>query len=343
MASFCCGPSASSLIALRNGQGSDGIGEKNSDHEKLNLSWKYPTKIEMSFRTIAGKKPTPVQLAFGKLFCLMSHAVFPFWAYKTSKQGPGCLIIEPHSCGMISSVMKLNSLELVENPSPVCVTFVDTAQLRIFLNSFGENQNVEMNMGRTKQAYQERRNRMGVGMCVLFAAGDEKGRPSTSFSMWGWDSEHSKPYDDEAKAFGDALNQAQLKECHYITLDLKNKSVQGSKIGDVVYPDFLEQKIAEHRNDRNETSGQTNHNIHLQQMVDDVMKNPSRLNTMVKLVEKMKLSSSDESRICGYCGKTKEKMLRCSKCKAVYYCSAMCQRPHWKQHKKTCKTVDGAK
>lgn len=40
--------------------------------------------------------------------------------------------------------------------------------------------------------------------------------------------------------------------------------------------------------------------------------------------------------ICGHCGKTADeagkKLLRCSRCAAVYYCNAECQKQQWKQH-----------
>ena len=41
-------------------------------------------------------------------------------------------------------------------------------------------------------------------------------------------------------------------------------------------------------------------------------------------------------RACTNCGKTKNGMGFCIKCRAVYYCSRDCQTSHWKQHKKVC-------
>jgi hypothetical protein len=38
---------------------------------------------------------------------------------------------------------------------------------------------------------------------------------------------------------------------------------------------------------------------------------------------------------CAYCGEDGQK--RCSRCKAVKYCSKGCQRTHWAEHKITCK------
>eukprot|EP00163_Fabomonas_tropica_P013445 TRINITY_DN24980_c0_g1_i1.p1 TRINITY_DN24980_c0_g1~~TRINITY_DN24980_c0_g1_i1.p1 ORF type:complete len:162 (+),score=19.98 TRINITY_DN24980_c0_g1_i1:209-694(+) len=44
---------------------------------------------------------------------------------------------------------------------------------------------------------------------------------------------------------------------------------------------------------------------------------------------------------CEYpaCRRALTEKLRCSKCKAVYYCGAEHQRSHWKEHKATCKAV----
>eukprot|EP00736_Rhodelphis_marinus_P002819 Rmarinus@m.20108 len=40
---------------------------------------------------------------------------------------------------------------------------------------------------------------------------------------------------------------------------------------------------------------------------------------------------------CFLCGKSLEKPLRCSQCKSVYYCSTVCQRSNWREHKRRCK------
>ena len=40
--------------------------------------------------------------------------------------------------------------------------------------------------------------------------------------------------------------------------------------------------------------------------------------------------------ICNDCGKKGPNMLRCSRCKEVWYCDAVCQRRAWKAHKKLC-------
>jgi hypothetical protein len=48
--------------------------------------------------------------------------------------------------------------------------------------------------------------------------------------------------------------------------------------------------------------------------------------------------SSAPTDCCAKCGgKGKPKLLACSKCKGVKYCSTACQKDDWKQHKITCK------
>ena len=47
--------------------------------------------------------------------------------------------------------------------------------------------------------------------------------------------------------------------------------------------------------------------------------------------------------VCGACGATGRPLSKCSRCKAVGYCSKACQRPHWKNgHKDTCQTPSPA-
>jgi hypothetical protein len=41
------------------------------------------------------------------------------------------------------------------------------------------------------------------------------------------------------------------------------------------------------------------------------------------------------------CGKDMASM-KCSRCQAVRYCNADCQRLHWAEHKKACKTAGAA-
>ena len=41
-------------------------------------------------------------------------------------------------------------------------------------------------------------------------------------------------------------------------------------------------------------------------------------------------------RTCATCSKMALKMLRCSRCKAAFYCDAACQKRHWREHKAAC-------
>ena len=43
---------------------------------------------------------------------------------------------------------------------------------------------------------------------------------------------------------------------------------------------------------------------------------------------------------CGFCGSLAE--VKCSNCKAIYYCDRNCQKRHWKQHKTACKQIKTA-
>ena len=42
---------------------------------------------------------------------------------------------------------------------------------------------------------------------------------------------------------------------------------------------------------------------------------------------------------CYYCNSTEKKLLKCSRCNEVWYCSKKCQAEHWKIHKTVCKVV----
>lgn len=39
---------------------------------------------------------------------------------------------------------------------------------------------------------------------------------------------------------------------------------------------------------------------------------------------------------CENCSKINNDLLRCSRCKIVYYCDQECQRANWPEHKKVC-------
>jgi hypothetical protein len=41
-------------------------------------------------------------------------------------------------------------------------------------------------------------------------------------------------------------------------------------------------------------------------------------------------------RTCAACGNQALQMLKCSRCKAAFYCDAACQKRHWREHKAAC-------
>ena len=43
-----------------------------------------------------------------------------------------------------------------------------------------------------------------------------------------------------------------------------------------------------------------------------------------------------EDRVCGFC-ETGAPMMRCSRCKTIFYCTEECQKEHWGEHKIKCK------
>jgi len=48
-----------------------------------------------------------------------------------------------------------------------------------------------------------------------------------------------------------------------------------------------------------------------------------------------------DMQVCAFCEESPLRaaltLKQCGKCKKVMYCSAGCQKAHWKLHKKTCK------
>ena len=43
---------------------------------------------------------------------------------------------------------------------------------------------------------------------------------------------------------------------------------------------------------------------------------------------------------CSFCGEQEMDLLRCGRCKSVFYCSKVCQKQHWKKgHKERCKAM----
>lgn len=47
--------------------------------------------------------------------------------------------------------------------------------------------------------------------------------------------------------------------------------------------------------------------------------------------------TTQQGKTCGHCSNTGDNLLRCSRCKCVYYCNAQCQKSHWPSHKVICK------
>jgi hypothetical protein len=46
-------------------------------------------------------------------------------------------------------------------------------------------------------------------------------------------------------------------------------------------------------------------------------------------------------RTCAACGQPDVQMLKCSRCKAAFYCGAACQKRHWREHKAACAAASG--
>lgn len=44
---------------------------------------------------------------------------------------------------------------------------------------------------------------------------------------------------------------------------------------------------------------------------------------------------------CDQCGKTRDSLKHCAKCKTTHYCDRDCQNAHWKTHKKECARLAG--
>ena len=55
--------------------------------------------------------------------------------------------------------------------------------------------------------------------------------------------------------------------------------------------------------------------------------------------------SARSTEVCAFCEESPLRaaftLSRCGKCRQVCYCSAGCQKAHWKLHKKSCKEPEG--
>ena len=54
--------------------------------------------------------------------------------------------------------------------------------------------------------------------------------------------------------------------------------------------------------------------------------------------ESITLTDPSPVQQCSACGEESRAMSACSRCKKVYYCNAVCQKKHWKVHKRVCKS-----
>jgi len=66
------------------------------------------------------------------------------------------------------------------------------------------------------------------------------------------------------------------------------------------------------------------------------------LGSKVETASSLSSSRGHDMRCCGFCGLSAAKagkLLVCSRCKKEYYCSANCQKSHWRLHKQTCGTA----
>jgi len=101
-------------------------------------------------------------------------------------------------------------------------------------------------------------------------------------------------------------------------------------------------KSAQKSKETLEKAGLTNHadyesNLRLIQLINKKisMKDMNALFERVRKKESAQFSSAQGSFSCSVCGKPTNK--NCSVCKAIYYCSAVCQKEDWKRHKTECK------
>ena len=50
----------------------------------------------------------------------------------------------------------------------------------------------------------------------------------------------------------------------------------------------------------------------------------------------------DDEHFCSNCGKTGDDLKGCNSCRCIRYCSAKCQKKHWKHHKADCRRIKAA-
>jgi hypothetical protein len=69
----------------------------------------------------------------------------------------------------------------------------------------------------------------------------------------------------------------------------------------------------------------------------------ARLQSLAQLSNYGSECVTNDIKACGHCEKpeTHGNLMKCQRCKAIYYCSKECQVADWKIHKRTCKAISG--
>lgn len=77
--------------------------------KRLDLKWIIPNKneVQLSYRTIQGRLPTPKEYCYGYLFGYIAQAVYPYWCYNVENFGQGSLIIEIENLKPMESVINI--------------------------------------------------------------------------------------------------------------------------------------------------------------------------------------------------------------------------------------------
>eukprot|EP01084_Bolivina_argentea_P217635 369477_1 len=200
--------------------------------KRLNLPWIIPNKhkIQLSYKTIQGRKPTSMEYSYGYLFGYIAHVVYPYWCYHVEHYGPGTIVIEPKNIQSLETVINTNTCELQKQPNKLFVTYLNLKQFKIFLKTmeFIKNDHMglkyETNINHTLKAYKERKNPKGAGMSIFYLIFND------TFTMFGWESKYNKSYSKECKNFENAMKKAKIRKCCMLELDLKNKQVSCVKI-----------------------------------------------------------------------------------------------------------------
>jgi hypothetical protein len=72
----------------------------------------------------------------------------------------------------------------------------------------------------------------------------------------------------------------------------------------------------------------------------------ARLQTLARLSNNNSNGDRNDPKVCNHCVKYEKlggaKLMKCQRCKVIYYCSKECQVANWKSHKKTCKAISSS-